>query len=377
MPVSELEVLDGIELIPGRIPELDDEIKATLARLILDETIELPSSERGNRYSYGHLTDEGFIELYEPLIKVLGLDPAVDKPPLREYIDRASKLGLTPSVRPVYSRMSLGRLHTGLGFRSKFRFVDSSKTELVESGKRLARFIGGRPTREVVTLAGRGELGGFHEEFPTIDDIKSRFKRLGVFHELIGYPTSRGWDEEDHLDWTSAFYRQNPDRQLTASLLDYFSKAGKGPSRQPVLTVFGSINKYKQRSEEEFQYIVDEEERAKNQRLDQAQELAAYDEVLLDLLGVIPEEERTRERILQVTAQYVLGKRLATLIDSPAPLRAGALIKSPDAFVRWCVNNSGGVHTVAGIETHASALGVFDDLWPMYRFQNVDLRLKS
>lgn len=373
MSVSLLELPPSLDLAPGRIPEFDDHTRSVLASLILDESIELPSSERGNQFMYGKLSDDELINLYQPLVDVLQLDPSTDRPPHREYINRASKLGLTPSVHPIYERLSLSKVHAGLGFRAKFRFTDWSQQDFIEAGQRLAKLVGGRPTRDVITVAGRGEYGKLGD-FPTVDDIKSRFGRIAVFHELIGYPSCRGWETDDYLDWAFSFYRQNPDQELSARIIDRFSGNGRGPSKQPIIKNFGSVSKYKLQSSEEFEYVQSEEERSKNQRLGEVEELAEHDMDLLKVLSNLGEDERDRGRILQVAGQYRLGKRLATTANAHE-LKDGALLKSPDAFVRWCLSHSNGRLTTAGVETHASALGIFDDLWPMYRFQNVDLLL--
>ena len=370
-----LEHLGSLEFVPGKIPPLDEHTRSVLAALIIDETVELPPSGRGNQIKYDKLSDEDFIELYRPIVDILQLDPNTDQPPFREHINRASKLGITPSAAPIYNRMSLSKVHTGLGFKAKFRFTDWSKRDFIKVGKQLAQLVGDRPTRDVIASASRGDYDQIRD-FPTVDVIQLRFGRIAVFHELIGYPSCKGWEVEDHLDWTAAFYRQNPDQSLSASKLEHFSRIGRGPSKQPIIKLFGSIGKYKQRSQEEFKFIIRDEEDAKNVRLDELREEAAHDDSLLDIITSLPQSDHNRERLLQVGAQYKLGKSLIKA-DREVSLRHGATLKSPDAFIRWCMSYTTDDITVASVETYATVLGVFDDLWPMYRFQNVDLRLKD
>ncbi|MCA9344926.1 hypothetical protein KC946_03755 [Candidatus Saccharibacteria bacterium] len=369
------ELSPEIEFTPGKLPEFDDRSRSLLAKYILDETIEIPASNRGNSIMYSDYSDDDFIELYRPLVDILELDPSIDRPPLREHIDRASKLGITPSVGPIYDRMSLSAVHTGLGFKAKLRFSDWSQNELIEAGKSLAKKIGTRPTRDVITYAGRGEYRGI-DDFPTVDVIKSRFGKISVFHELIGYPSCKGWGREDYLDWSYAFYKQNPGSQLSASLIGDFSMAGRGPSKQPILKKFGSIQAFKDISIENYRTKEEDDNNAKNSRLDDVYRLTSYDADLNELFNTLTkkEPEITRDRLLQVAAQYSLGKRLATTA-TVADLINGSQLHTPDGFAGWCISHSNGLLTVAGVETHASALGVFDDLWPMYRFENVALRI--
>jgi len=52
-----------------------------------------------------------------------------------------------------------------------------------------------------------------------------------------------------------------------------------------------------------------------------------------------------------------------------------AKIESSDQFAISCVRLSDRNLTLAEVETAAVILDVFDDLWPMYRFQNVNLKI--
>lgn len=373
MSIVVAELPRHLELTPGKIPEIDEHTRQVLASLIMDETVELPPSSRRNMIRYDGMSDEDFISLYQPLVEVLQLDPKKDRPPLRGHINRASKLGLTPSVAPIYSRMSLSEVHKGLGFRAKFRFNDWMISDFVSAGQRLARYAKGRPTRDLITAAGRGEIKRLKGDFPTVDDIKSRFGRLSVYHELIGYPSCRGWSDDDYLDWAFAFYRQNPGRDLSARIIDGFSAKGRGPSKQPIFKIFKSIAQFKDLSRREFENLGELEAQNRQLRLEDAEDLAAHDGTLLEALA---ESEGEKTRILQITAQYRVARGLGVMA-SLAEIRDASKIKSADGFVRWCINRSEGKISAATVETHASALGVFEDLWPMYRFQNVDLTLPN
>lgn len=124
---------------------------------------------------------------------------------------------------------------------------------------------------------------------------------------------------------------------------------------------------------QEYKTVLSQEATAREGRLLQAADLARVDS---DLSDALMDFEGDQDRILQVTAQYILAKRLVTNA-APAEIKDGARLKSPNIFVRWCITNATGGISAANVETLATAFGFFDDLWPMYRFQNVDLRLAA
>jgi len=364
--------LPGFESLPGQVPEIDTSTRHILARVILDETVELMTYNRGSSVRYGELDDTEFAELFRPLVDVLELDPATDPPPLRTSIDRASILGLVPNQKTIYERTTLSKVQAHFGFRPKFRFQDWLKADYVEAGQHLASIVGGRPTRFDIAAAGRGEFRRLGD-FPTVNEIQGRFGRLAVFHELIGYPSCNGWAEEDYFDWADAFYRQNPDKAITARRLNRLSAAGVGPSRQAIYAHFGSLSKFQDLSRQYHEAMSDDEERARQQRLSQTEELVRYEPTLAEALA---EADQRQQRILQVAAQFRLAKHLLLNV-SPAELRDRALIKSPDVFTRSCLQRSNGGFRAADVETTASAFGVFDDMWPMHRFGSVNLRVDS
>lgn len=203
--------------------------------------------------------------------------------------------------------------------------------------------------------------------------MKGRFGRLAVFHELIGYPSCRGWVDDDYLDWATAFYRQNPDTTITAKNLDNLSALGVGPSRQSIYSNFGSLVKFQDLSKQYQQMAVDDEQLLRQQRLVDIMDLANYEDSPAQAIYDL-EQPKDHDRILQISAQFRIAKYFLTDAKS-AELTSVSQIKNSDAFVRSCMNKSPGELTAADIETTALAFGVFDDLWPMHRFDGVDLSL--
>lgn len=147
--------LPGFEPVPGNVPEMSEETRQTLARVILDETVEIVTNNRRAHVRYSGLSEDEFAELFRPLVDILELEPEIDAPPLRNSIDRASRLGIVPSQKTIYDRTTVSKIQAYLGFRPKFRFQDWMKADYVSAGKRLAQVVGGRPTRFDIQSAGK------------------------------------------------------------------------------------------------------------------------------------------------------------------------------------------------------------------------------
>jgi hypothetical protein len=361
-----------IQFTPGEIPaEIHEDARQVLARLILDTSIELPPSGRGFTDAYKDLPSEEFAELYRPLVQILELNPAKDQPPIREHFERASKLGLTPSLSPIDDRGGLSKVQTELGFAGKFRFDEWTNNDLVRAGKRLAKQVGGRPTRDDMSDASQGRWRGRVGDFPSVDTIRKRFGKISTFHELMGYVRCNGWEHDDYMDWAYAFRRQNPEAPLAARTIDHLSSRGVGPSKQPIIKYFGGIAKFQKLADEEYERRIANEQVEQEERLQQTARLVEQ--------GIIPEEyvmaiSDPAEK-LRTTGQFIIIRHLLPHVDTERAWQMSTKA-SPDEMVKWVVDRDPNI-TLAQIELTASAFNVFDDLWPMYRFQAVDLSVAA
>lgn len=246
------------------------------------------------------------------------------------------------------------------------------KADYVAAGKRLAQIVGGRPTRFDIQGAGKGEFSQLGD-FPTVDEVKGRFGRLAVFHELIGYPSCRGWVDDDYMDWSAAFYRQNPGATITARNIDTLSALGLGPSRQAIYSNYGLLSKFQDLSRQHYGMVTESESFDRERRVTQAMELSQHEPTLSEAILEF-DQHSEQDRILQISAQFRLARHFLT-DATPSELRDMSLIKNSNVFTRSCMNKASGSLKAADIETAALAFGVFDDLWPMHRFDSVKLNL--
>ncbi len=379
MHFVDLESLASLEAGPqATYPELLETLpevaRQCLANLIVDQTVELPGSNRNNQAFPDMQNDNDIARFYQPLVTILQLNPTTDRAPARNYFTRASKLDLIPSIHPIYYRgIMLGDIQTALGFRAKFSFAHAPKQDLIRRGMHLAKIVGGRPNRDDITAAGRGK-GRYKrsQPFPTIDDIKTRFGKISTFHELIGYPSCKGWEKEDYLEWASAFFRQNPDISvISAAQIQDLSTKGVGPSKQPIIKHFGRISDFQKAAQEYHQQATEIEAQDKARRIRNMADLLKQDQTLSQILES-DEDQDNIDRQLQVTAQYIVFQKLFNI--QLAIRNHPTKMKNPNTFLEWCVKQRPDHIKAADVEITASTMGVFDDLWPMYRFQNVNLK---
>src|SRR5205085_2069503 len=132
---------------------------------------------------------------------------------------------------------------------------------------------------------------------------------------------------------------------------------------------FDSIPAFEGKVEDEFWERMIDIGSGKEARIKELMELAEIDLDLSTLLKGLNEEE-----LLRVGGQYRLLKDLRPDL-SKARIKQIAQRNNPDSVARLIVEDS--LLKMGHVETAAASLGIFDDLWPMYRFENTDLRLAT
>ncbi len=327
----------------------------------------LPSSGRDCRVNYGEWDRDSLIEYGQWLCALLELEPGKTEALKQQHINNASKLNVGPSSRIEDSIMSHLELQRELGFPVRFDFDDWTRNDFISAGQRLAERVNGRPTAPHIEAASHGEYKRV-KVFPSRYLIEQRFDKLSAYQELIGYPSCRGWDYDDYMDWAAAFFRQNPGIELSRRVVGRFSSLGRGPSDRAFRDNFGGLSKFSQLASEDFAQRVSSENESLQNRLEEVDAKVTAGVIPVELVDGVSDSRK-----LQIAAQHSLATRLLPTLQ-PRRLADLAAIKSADGFSRSLVNRSDKVK-LADVEIMASVMGVFDDLWPMYRFQNVDLRL--
>ncbi len=351
----------------SRQREVDLGIDAFMARkmrnaILSDEP--LPPSGRSNREHYREWDKDALIEYGRWLCCLLELEPGRNDPITQDQWGRASKLNIGPSEKVVENVLPDGHseLKHELGFRTPLKFRLLSRNDIVRKGKAMTIRLGHRPTRDDLRDAyERGRL-------PSERQLRKRFGTITNFHEFIGYPSVWGWSEDDYIDWGIAVRRQNPlEDYIGWEGVQYFSHEGVGPSDPSLTGKFGSFRKFNARVEEEYITRLENDVAQRMDRMAIARELVGRNESLAEAVKGLDVSE-----YLQAVGQYRLQKHIGVPVPESKVVRASLV--QPDNLARWLVQ-IGAASSIGYVETAASILDVYDDLWPTYRFQNVDLRL--
>lgn len=336
---------------------LDSPAISEMRKLVVDTTIDLPPSGRTAHENKGKINREKLLDIGRGLLALIET-PDEDITLLTEtHLSRASKLGLSPSVTSYVNHVgSVSQLQYEIGCKPQHEFSLWTKEDFVHEGRKLADELDRRPTARF--------LQANPHRFPSRFIIIKKFGDMATFHELIGRPSFNKSEKEDFMEWGTAVIKQNPNKPfvsiLTKESIEYWSKHGKGPSAWQVGKHFGTVREF--RAE-----VVDRCEDANAINQQKIEKARAYlDEVDLRL------DERT-EKIdpIFLAARHKLVKRFAPdLAESKAHILVSRY--STQGIAEALIDKFGAVD-FADVEVAALEMDIFDDLWPMYRFQNVDL----
>jgi hypothetical protein len=345
---------------------VDEGTRARLASLLLDESVVLPASSRDNRLNYRQWSTEDTIAYGRWLSALVEPETGGSHAPSQKMITRASKLDLGPSQCVIIGNEAIGSISEFqrlIGTVPNRPFGEWTKEDYRSKGKEIAYRHGGRPGREVFNQLSRQGV------FPGNVAIIKRFGTISNFYEQIGYPNARGWTEADYLDWGVAVFIQNPELKLTAAAITQLSKRGVGPSERSIREYFGGIIPFREAVLTDYEYRIESQERDKRELIDRMKTAVEKDEVPTSLFDELPEDQHGRAYALYVLAQKFMGN------SRPADLKAIAVMNSSDNAARSIARQSNS--SVGRVEITAQEMGLYDIIWPMYRFQNVDLSLET
>ncbi len=214
----------------------------------------------------------------------------------------------------------------------------------IDGGIKLAKRIGGRPGREDL-------LESYHARvFPSERSVRKNFGTLQNFHEIIGFPSVKGWQPEDYYDWGVAFKKQNGSHTpISNDALIELSGRGKGPSNNAIHNTFGGIPYFARQVDQKFSEVEVAEEQGEKQRLQAVTRAAETDKKLADTLA-----DTSDDQLLKVAGQYSLVMNYLPTLPAD-DLKQIALRRSPDSVARNLVSRCSGL-SIADIENMAVIL---------------------
>ena len=325
-------------------PDMADVVK--LGELLLADEFPIDESYKPPG---GRVWDrEEVLEIGCWVLQVLKSEVGSEDPLLtREHLYRLSKLGLGPSLAPVRRHFgTLGQFREEIGYTDKYG--NWSQDQFAAYAKKVARRVGGRPTRGDYTLAGR--LG----DGPNIDLIAQR-GGVRALNELIGYPDITSWDHDDYVLWGARVKDANNGSQLTARMLGVLSKRKRGPSPGIIASPdhFGSLAKFQAQVDEEWARQQATKEMHLQEGTSFYKELVAQDAEGV-LRASVPSEQ------MAIVARYRIAKDCVPDV-ADAQCRAWAALNTGEFTSRLRNHRISKAH----VEMVAVSLDLFDDLWPM------------
>jgi hypothetical protein len=152
-------------------------------------------------------------------------------------------------------------------------------------------------------------------------------------------------------------------------MIKQLSSQGKGPNSKALYNHYASLAEFNEKAEEEYWAQMDVENQDREFWRDEAKIILAENDSLFDATANMEEA-----LLLETVARFHLATKLAPTVEPPRRL-AAALREEPDYIMGWIIRNNPKI-SMAEIENTASVLRIFNILWPMYRFQNVDLAVR-
>lgn len=276
-----------------------------------------------------------------------------------EVMTRAGYMGLIPRIHYFKSKpKSLVGVYVeaGLeGVRTRNLIDDWTIKDFVSHIQVLAAQLKHKPGYDDLVEASRVSASNPH---PT--QIIRKFKAgLSQLFELAGYPDVKSWSEDDYIDWGVKFMFANNGKIPTSRDMATLSSRYRGPHYSSVYDNVGPLSDYQKRVQEEYEIERDYRLGIVERTIEHIQKEIEEDAYPISLFE---RDESDKEKIA-IHARYRLLQYLVPGLEEKY-IRQNAIIKRQDWFVR-AVQRANPALTVGQIETAASMLNVFDDIWPM------------
>lgn len=281
-----------------------------------------------------------------------------------KILGTASQLGLIASPSHLRSKWLFGSIDNFYQaielnkLRKPGRFNAWTHQDFIQYINDIAEEMGDRPTQEY--LWNHVKSGG-HGPSPAV--IAKRFGSLRKALEQAGFPNIYAWEKEDYVNWGVKFMEANNGWAPTYRLIDYISKRKRGPSPTTVSKHFGGVRCF------QAQVIPAYDRRQKERALEREEKIyklerdREFGRLPATLFAV---KETDNQRLVRV-AKYRVAQELLPDFDENSKLAVASrrlVTEGNQGFINTLINWGDGI-TAGKIETTASYLGVFDDIWPM------------
>ena len=279
-------------------------------------------------------------------------------------LDVASQLGLIASSSHLRSRWLFGSIDNFYQaidlnkLRKPGRFASWSRQDFVDYINQIAVELDGKPTKKDIWELIRSGLVG-----PSPRIIKNRFGTFSKALEFAGFPNIPTWEKEDYINWGVQYMKANSGLTPTCRLIDYLSRLRRGPSATTVAKYFGSLRSYQAAIRPAYSKDQRESEAERAKKLSQIE----TDKESGNLPSVIFTVSDSEDELLTRVAKYRVVAELLPKLEPKTKLfiASRSLVNENGRGFVDLLMGAGKDLTTGDIETTASYLGVFEDIWPM------------
>jgi hypothetical protein len=285
------------------------------------------------------LTERSLIQSYYH-----GLGPSISK------ITAAMRFG---SLTTYYSQLEVvpkytAREYDEWGTSDFATYVENTFLDLLNSG---ARHGSGSSIAKVIRA--RAKRG----EGPSLQIINHRGGRIMQLLGSRGYADSRGWNEEEYIEWGVKFMFANGGTVPSTPALEYLAKSRRAPRAKTITAKFGSMPKFQQRVAELYR------EDAQRHAQDTLEKTALLSDELA--CGILPPEfldaDLTDTEKLSIRAKNIVLADLLPDLETTARFRLAS--QDSDRFTQ-IIQRKRPELSAGHIEETALLRNVFDDIWP-------------
>lgn len=276
-----------------------------------------------------------------------------------EVITRAGYMGLVPRVHYFRSKPGgLAGLYAEAGLKgTRNRNLISAWTtrDFISYIDGLTKDLRHKPGYDDLVNASQASAKN-----PSPEQIVRKFgASLPQLFELAGYPDIKSWTEEDYIDWGVRFMFANDGKLPTSRSMAILSSRHRGPHYKSIYDNIGSLVHYQKLVQEKYELEMNYREQVAKERIEQIEleiEDGTYPRALF-------EQGETSKAKIAIYARYRLLQYLLPSLEEKYK-KQNAKIQRPDWFV-GAIQRANPALSAGQIETTASTLGLFDDIWPM------------
>jgi hypothetical protein len=269
----------------------------------------------------------------------------------QKYLYRLGSLGIGCGLYRVYSQFGSFKAfaaEVGATTTQTHPFATWNFDDYLAYHKKLTSHLGRRP-RYTDYNKYAPVLGG-----PTFRTLWRGKIKIPHLNEHAGLIEARIMEPDDMVRWGVRVMLANPDRQFTPILVDSLSRAERGVAVKTVYKNFQSFRLFRERVSAEYEREIERQEDSDRYLCETYHKLSDEEKLKLP-------SELDRDKVLQITAKYLLVERLLPELDAEHIQR---LARRKTVDMINAIQRIEPRLTPGHIEVVAEYLDILDYVWP-------------